>query len=79
MLSGKAFQILITRLEKKYCHEQNTHANRSEFFPENTIDVCSENPVDNHSIKAIKWLKYISLTQNINITHACNGGEQAFE
>jgi len=44
---------------------------------ENTIGVCSESPVDNYSIKSIKWLKYISLTQNINIRHACNGGEQA--
>jgi len=50
---------------------------RSEFSPEITIGVCSESPVDNYSTKSIKWLKYVSLSQNINIRHACNGGEQA--
>ena len=50
---------------------------RSEFLPENTIGVCNKSPVDNYSIKSIKWLKYISQTQNINDRHACNSGEQA--
>jgi len=57
------------------CHE----IYRNEFLPENTIGVCSENPVDNYSIKLLKWLKYILFTQNINIRHACNGGEQAIQ
>ena len=51
---------------------------RSEFLPENTIGVCMERPVDNDNYfkKSLKWLKYISLTQNIDIRHACNDGEQ---
>ena len=58
------------------CHCQAIY--RSEFLTESTIGVCSESPVDNnYSIKSIKWLKYISLTQNVNIRHVCNGGEQA--
>ena len=48
---------------------------RSQFLPEKTIAVCKETPSDNYSIKAIKWLKYLSTTQGINIKHACNGGE----
>jgi len=48
---------------------------RSEFLPENTIGVCSETPIDNYSVKSIKWLKYISQTENVDIRHACNGGE----
>ena len=50
---------------------------RNEFLQENTIGVCSEIPTDNHSIKSIKWLKYISQEQNINIRHACYEGETA--
>ena len=48
---------------------------RKHFLPENTIAICSENPVDTYSVKSMKWLKYISQRDNINIRHACNGGE----
>jgi len=48
---------------------------RSEFLPENTIGICSETPTDNYSVKSIKWLKHKAQTENINIKHACNGGE----
>ena len=48
---------------------------RNQFLPAKTIAVCKETPSDNYSIKAIKWLKYLSTTQGINIKHACNGGE----
>ena len=48
---------------------------RNKFLPEKTIAVCKETPSDNYSIKSIKWLKYLSITQGINIKHACNGGE----
>jgi hypothetical protein len=48
---------------------------RSTFIPKNTIAICKETPSDNYSIKSIKWLKYLSVTQGINIRHACNGGE----
>ena len=51
---------------------------RSQFLPQNTISICSETPTDNYSIKSIKWLKYISQKENVNIRHACNGGEQGF-
>ena len=48
---------------------------RNEFLPENTIGIVNELGGDQYSIKSIKWLKYISLRENINIKHACNGGE----
>ena len=48
---------------------------RSTFMPKNTISVYKETPSDNYSIKSIKWLKYLSVTEGINIKHACNGGE----
>jgi hypothetical protein len=48
---------------------------KNEFLPENTIAVCKENPSDSYSIKSIKWLKYLSMKNAINIKHACNGGE----
>jgi G:T-mismatch repair DNA endonuclease (very short patch repair protein) len=48
---------------------------RYEFIPEKTIAIHKEIPSDNYSIKSIKWLKYLSTTQGINIKHACNGGE----
>jgi hypothetical protein len=31
--------------------------------------------MDNYSIRATKWLKYVSLKEKLNIRHACNGGE----
>ena len=52
---------------------------RSEFLPQNTIGIVNETPSDNYSIKSIKWLKYISSRENVNIRHACNGGEQNFK
>ena len=49
---------------------------RNQYLPEKkTIAVHKETPSDNYSIKSIKWLKYLSTTQGINIKHACNGGE----
>ena len=48
---------------------------RSQYLPENTIGIYTEIPTDNYSIKAIKWLEYIMMNNNINIKHACNGGE----
>ena len=52
---------------------------RNEFLPTNTIGIVNETPTDNYSIKSIKWLKYVSLKNNFNIVHACNGGEQAIQ
>ena len=52
---------------------------RSEFLPQNTIGIVNETSSDNYSIKSIKWLKYISWKENVNIRHACNGGEQNFK
>ena len=49
---------------------------RDTCIPENTIAVVEETHSDVYSIKSIKWLKYVSHTNNINIKHACNGGEQ---
>jgi hypothetical protein len=51
---------------------------RNQFLPENTISISSETPTDNYSIKAMKWLKYISQKENITIRHANNGGESGF-
>ena len=48
---------------------------RSVFMPENTIVLVDENQYDTYSIKSIKWMKYLSNKFNINIKHACNGGE----
>ena len=48
---------------------------RSEFLPKDTIGICDEAARDNYSIKSIKWLKYVSQRDGINIRHACNGGE----
>ena len=48
---------------------------RSEFLAKDTIGICDEAATDNYSIKSIKWLKYISQKEEINIRHACNGGE----
>ena len=50
---------------------------RKEFLTQDTIGIIDELPTDNYSIKAIKWLKYIAINENINIRHACNGGEQS--
>ena len=48
---------------------------RSLYMPENTIILADETQYDTYSIKSIKWLKYLSIKHNINIKHACNGGE----
>lgn len=48
---------------------------RSTFLPVKTIAIYNEIPSDNYSVKAIKWLKYLSLKEKLNIKHACNGGE----
>ena len=48
---------------------------RSQFLPDKTVGIIDEIPKDQYSIKSIKWLKYMSLKQNINIKHACNGSE----
>jgi len=48
---------------------------RKEFLPKYTIGVINETTLDQYSIQSIKWLKYMSLKQNIDIRHACNGGE----
>src|SRR5262249_40181392 len=48
---------------------------RHEFLPANTIGRVDETPVETYSIKAIKWLTYLSRSNNIDIKHACNGGE----
>ena len=50
---------------------------RDQFLPENTISVCDETVDDTYSIKSMQWLKYVSQKENINIRHACNGGEVA--
>jgi hypothetical protein len=51
---------------------------RNQFLPENAISISSETPTDNYSIKAMKWLKYISQKENITVRHANNGGESGF-
>jgi len=48
---------------------------RNEFIPKDTIAVVKETPSDNYSVKAIKWLKYLSISLGIDIKHALNGGE----
>jgi len=48
---------------------QAIYRSESEFLPENTI--CEIQWIS----PSIKWLKYISFTQNIDIKHACNGGD----
>ena len=45
---------------------------RSLFMPENTITLADETQYDTYSIKSIKWLKYLSIKNKINIKHACN-------
>ncbi|VDI57671.1 Hypothetical predicted protein [Mytilus galloprovincialis] len=34
------------------------------------------NPEEKHSIKALKWLRYVSKSKGIHIQHARNGGEK---
>ena len=36
-------------------------------------------PMETHSIKAIKWLKYYAFKHEVNIQHARNGGEKEVE
>ena len=50
---------------------------RNDCLEENTICVVDEAPNDTYSIKSIKWMKYLSLKEGIDIRHACNGGEQS--
>ena len=48
---------------------------RNEYLPVNTLGVINEMPMENYSIKSIKWLKFMSRNKSVNIIHACNGGE----
>jgi len=51
---------------------------RKLFLKKNTIGIIPKNnyhPNDNQSVMAIKWLKWISESENINIRHKLNGGE----
>jgi hypothetical protein len=50
---------------------------RNECLPEEAIGLVNEIPSNNYSIKATKWMKYLSQKHGITIKHACNGGEQA--
>jgi hypothetical protein len=43
---------------------------RNECISGNAIGVVNETPSDSYSAKSIKWLTYVSQTQNINIKHA---------
>ena len=51
---------------------------RARFLDTNTIGLIPAqgySPEDKHSIKAIKWLQYVSHSENRKIQHARNGGE----
>ena len=48
---------------------------KNEYLPKNTIGVAKESQVDMYLVKSIKWFKYITSKENINIGHACNGNE----
>jgi hypothetical protein len=57
------------------CHE----VYRRQFMPENSIALIPAFGYQNQeatSFKAILWLKYLSLSKNITILHARNGGEK---
>jgi hypothetical protein len=57
-----------------YCHMLY----RKLFMPENSIALIPEmgyNFNENQSIKAINWLKFISISQDLHIVHARNQGE----
>lgn len=45
------------------------------FLPPDTIAVVPRPSADNYSHKSIVWLEYVASQQEINIQHACNGGE----
>jgi len=51
---------------------------RKLFLKKNKIGIVPSNnyhPADNQSIMALKWIKWVSKTENINIRHKLNGGE----
>ena len=48
---------------------------RKQYLPKDAIAIHNECGADSYSIKAIQWLKYVSLKENIKIKHACNFGE----
>jgi len=51
---------------------------RKLFLKKNTIGIVPSNnyhPVENQSIMALKWIKWVSKTENIDIRHKLNGGE----
>src|SRR5271170_3210731 len=52
---------------------------RIKFLQAATIAVVNEAPCETYSIKSIKWLKYISIQNQIDIKHACHGGEQTIK
>ena len=52
---------------------------RIKFLNPDTIAVVNEAPHETYSIKSIKWLKYVSIQNNIDIKHACHGGEQSIK
>ncbi|CAC5417764.1 unnamed protein product [Mytilus coruscus] len=53
------------------CFEHNVNSS-------STCDTCAQgyNPEEKHSIKALKWLRYVSKSKGIHIQHTRNGGEK---
>ncbi|CAG2245162.1 unnamed protein product [Mytilus edulis] len=52
---------------------------RKNFLRPETIGIIPAqgyNPEEKHSIKALKWLRYVSKSKGIHIQHARNGGEK---
>ena len=52
---------------------------RRNYLNENTIGLIPAHgyrPLETHSIKAIKWLKYYAFANGVDIQHARNGGEK---
>ncbi|XP_063418064.1 uncharacterized protein LOC134700765 [Mytilus trossulus] len=52
---------------------------RNNFLRPETIGIIPAqgyNPEEKHSIKALKWLRYVSKSKGIHIQHARNGGEK---
>lgn len=53
---------------------------RKKFLQPETIGIISAHgyrPEEKHSIKALKWLRYMAYTTKLNIKHARNGGEKS--
>ena len=51
---------------------------RAKFLQEDTIGIippCGYQPERKYSIKALKWLKWVSHREQIRLQHARNGGE----